>query len=951
MADDPQVDYDALAAQARQGKTAASPKPSGAIDYDALASQARQAKPTTPQATPDLTANPKGEGLYRMGSYDFHEGGVSKPEVQIPYSRVKDAQAAGYKLHPDEKSRYEKDSTHEGQGPGFLERTMNSVNKALEPVPGERSIPITGTPLDDANTVRAAGRTILAAPGYLRDLLGAATDMVQGKSTGQELLDMIDPTKIPEGMYKQFKEDYKQDPKMAADNLAGSLIGLGITHALTHGAGEAARAVGGKVMDSAPEAFRKTAQTVVGAGERDVKAHVTDVADKANTDRDTTLDANKKADEATLEARGKVEEANHQKALADDLARAEAEEKTLKARGVVDEANKKAVDAHADAVREAEEKTLKARGLVDDANKAARLKAKAESVGAEKASNADEPFLEGENVETSARQEHDATVKRQQDVEAKRTKLTVDEAHARQNITQRVQAIYQAAKDYFKQGFEDVTAKLDAPDPDTGQVHTVPYADLDEMVDEAEGKIKGSRANVSIFNDIGKKAGGVAEGPEKIFPSKAGEPELAPDEVEALKRMSSAGDELPGAKYSDLDGYYQEAGRVIGNPATAPDVRQAVVKFRQMLGERMQELANDVDPATAKKHALLRRQYKEYAGGYRNYSGPGGSGSPVAMGLQAQDPYNATRPYEGLEPEEAKRVEKIVTGDSAKPETQFTGKTIVGPDGKEVPAWRFRKQTHAAINDLRNIQKGLDSLPKPEKLAKEVETSAGKLADARAKARETAGAKPDQKEYPQPVATPPVPTPKPYPEPEPTPPVTPPKEYGEPSATKPVEVPKLNTQKIRDDLITEKLKQWTRVNKYDIVRLVAAPIGVVVGAATGHLSWEIGSGVVTAASMTPFALQKLLDHPGVREWFTKPPAGEIEALRNVPHADRVRIADTFRQVVKQADKDGKPIKLAPAVVTFMAANRGPKKDDSDSDLKKKIADMHQQIDELAGAVQ
>jgi len=630
--------------------------------------------------------------------------------------------------------------------------------------------------------------------------------------------------------------------------------------------GKAAEGASATIKAFSPESVRKTAQTALGAGERQVKAHVTEEAEKANTARDTTLEANQRADEATKKDQGKI----------------------------------------------------------DEENKAARLKAKAEAVGAEKAANADEPYLEGDEVETSARQAHDETVKRQQTAEAKRTKLTADEAAARQNITSRVQAINQAARDYFKKGFGEVAAKLDAPDPETGEVHTVPYADLDEMVDEAEGKIKGSRANVAIFNDIGKKAGGVAEPAEKMFPTKKGEPELAPDEIEALKRMNADGSDLPGAKYSDLDGYYQEAGRMIGDKGLAPDIRQAVVKFRDLLGKRMQKLANEVDPETGKQHALLRRQYKEYAGGYRDYSGPGGSGSPVAMGLQAEDAYNATRPYEDLEPEEAKRVEKILVGDATKPETQFTGKTIIGPDGKEEPAWRFRKRTHAAINDMRNIQKGLDALPKPDAVAKEVEVSAQALADARAKARQAANAKPPQKEYPQ------------------------------PHETKPIEVPELDPQQIRDRFITEKLKQWTSVSKFQLVRLVAGPIGAVVGAATGHPFLELGGAIYTAAELTPFALQKMLDNPGVREWFTRPPAGELEVLQSVPHADRVRIADTFRQIVKQADKDHKSLKLAAPVVAFMAANRGSgngrsvQSDDSDSaaSLQKKIDEMNRKLDEL-----
>ena len=130
----------------------------------------------------------------------------------------------------------------------------------------------------------------------------------------------------------------------------------------------------------------------------------------------------------------------------------------------------------------------------------------------------------------------------------------------------------------------------------------------------------------------------------------------------------------------------------------------------------MQDLADEVDPAVGKQHALLRRQYKQYAEGFKDYTGPSGSASPVAKGLQAKDTFNATKPYEGLQPEEAKRAKGLLVGDTTKPETQFIAKEITGPDGETQPAWKYRKQTHQLIEHMRNIQAGLDALPKPEKL-------------------------------------------------------------------------------------------------------------------------------------------------------------------------------------------------------------------------------------------
>src|ERR1700733_2164538 len=62
-------------------------------------------------------ANTKGEGLYRMLPSSLDGYTDTSKEIQVPYSRVKDVLNNGYKLHPDEEPRYQKDSTNEGQGP------------------------------------------------------------------------------------------------------------------------------------------------------------------------------------------------------------------------------------------------------------------------------------------------------------------------------------------------------------------------------------------------------------------------------------------------------------------------------------------------------------------------------------------------------------------------------------------------------------------------------------------------------------------------------------------------------------------------------------------------------------------------------------------------------------------------------------------------------------------
>ena len=75
--------------------------------------------------------------------------------------------------------------------------------------------------------------------------------------------------------------------------------------------------------------------------------------------------------------------------------------------------------------------------------------------------------------------------------------------------------------------------------------------------------------------------------------------------------------------------------------------------------------------------------------------------------------------------------------------------------------------------------------------------------------------------------------------------------------------------------------------------------------------------------MAPFVIQSLMDKPAFREWITRPPAGELETLQQVPYADRVRISDGLNQVIDQAAKSGKPFQVSPAVAAFLAANTRP----------------------------
>lgn len=193
------------------------------------------------QGSSDLTANPKSEGLYRMLPSSGGDVTDTSKEIKVPYSQVGNAQGSGYKLHFDEESRYNKDLAHAPTpNPGMLERAGSAISgavdtvgkaatSALQPSGGMTGeMPVgPGINLDEA---KAAGRVVASTPEYIKSLYTAAKEMAAGRSDGSDLLNLLDPSKMPEGMYKQFAQDWAQDKNKAVNNLLGTIVGMGLVN-------------------------------------------------------------------------------------------------------------------------------------------------------------------------------------------------------------------------------------------------------------------------------------------------------------------------------------------------------------------------------------------------------------------------------------------------------------------------------------------------------------------------------------------------------------------------------------------------------------------------------------------------------------------------------------------------------------------------------------------------
>lgn len=143
-----------------------------------------------------------------------------------------------------------------------------------------------------------------------------------------------------------------------------------------------------------------------------------------------------------------------------------------------------------------------------------------------------------------------------------------------------------------------------------------------------------------------------------------------------------------------------------------------------------------------------------------------------------------------------------------------------------------------------------------------------------------------------------------------------------------IHAPTVNTRAIREALLDKWTHGESELSKFQVRSLVGGGLGAVVG---GLFEGRVGAGVggVIGTTMGPVAIARLVEVPAVREWLTRPPKGELETLRKLPSADRLRIVDTLGKVVDQAATFGKPIKVSPAITALIAGGLAPRQNPTD----------------------
>lgn len=797
-------------------------------------------------ASPDFTANPKGEGLYRMLPVENPNQVVSlsSGEIQVPFSKIQDAQSSGYQLHPDERKRYLKDLTYQGRGPTFGEQVRNKFAELTEPV--QNPAPISIVPGGNTNQMRAAARTIASVPGYLGQVLAAA---YHGKEdNNQELMDLIDPAKLPEGLYKQFQSDRQTyGNNIAADNLVGNIEGMVAVGAITHGLTKAAGGLATKTLQGTADRFRMNSQKMVGAGENAIKREVASQAEAANTTREKAIQSNAAATEKTLADRGKVDEAN----AAADLLRKQHEQ----AVEVTDAANNAKMAEHASKVQS-----------VEDANAAAQAEYQA------------------------AKAKVDEITQAAQDTETQRGQLArqVQQQSARMiDRLHQVQAAWKDSSELQKsKGYQPVGI-LDKAYAKLRQMTsgaTVPSSALADAVKNAQSKIAGSNESIKIFKDILSK--NPDADPEFIDYQGSKIPKTNPL-YQVLKDQGHV-EENPPPTWKDLQGYYTELGRSLSAGNLPNDVYLALRSLQGDIGGLMDQMASSRGAGALWK--TTKAQYRDFMQTFRESTGPNHSGSPIAQALDAKDPAYAIKPLT------AEETAQRVRNDLSRFDPPVNG---VGGAAK-------------LYDNFRDVSRQFDSLPKPIKIPE------------------------------APVAPTPAPTPvAPSLAPRPTlPKGAEPVPYSEPHPTTPIEVPEIDTRALREKFIEDRLHRWTNnISAFQFGRLVASPISMLISAVYGSGTGEAIGASWMVGEYAPFVLQKLFEKPAVREWFTRPPEGELESLQKLPYADRVKIIDGMNRTLIAARKAGKPIPISPAVGAFLSGHTKPF--ETKEQYLKRLRDEHQ----------
>lgn len=414
---DQKVDYEKLAKQ--YGGTTVK---KGSVDYVALAKKYGGTSAPAKTGNKDFISNPKGEGTYRMqklGSMGVYGATDSSPEKRVPYDQIQNAISAGLTLHPDEVQRYQKDSTHEGEGPSILDKAKAAWNEGTAPI---ADVPL--TPVDPKHPIASrvnrlgnASQNVLQMPANAiasleRGVVGLASLPIQVKDTVKQIW-QGDPKGMnnlmaftPPGIGKQLYDSYQNDantlgPMAAVANLVGNLTTLYAAGKIGEKAGGAVKEASSNPALTLADVKAKAAKLATG-GPRATLEAVTNTTPREIREKAEQVQA---ANKDALEKAKTEDAANTQKHLEDTQ---EALHKTQGAELETEAENKAAVDKaaadHAAAIEDVKEHNQR----VLDKHKAVSDRIQQENAAAEHALNmrqSEEAALQKETTDYFAKED------------------------------------------------------------------------------------------------------------------------------------------------------------------------------------------------------------------------------------------------------------------------------------------------------------------------------------------------------------------------------------------------------------------------------------------------------------------------------------------------------------------------------------------------------------------
>jgi hypothetical protein len=473
---------------------------------------------------------------------------------------------------------------------------------------------------------------------------------------------------------------------------------------------------------------------------------------------------------------------------------------------------------------------------------------------------------EAEAAQTEAENTRAANKKSDEETLKARGKVDTENKEAREvaaKTTREQEAAHKEATAKAKAGNEQVLKER--------KQRATAQSKLDEASSEMRGRIEMAREKAlkvgnAKYNAVNEKLNSLPADNESILSSYK-------DAVEKIKGTQSP---LPkyveeiGEKasdtpltYKDLQGYYSELGAELSKGTLPGDVFSAYDTLHEAIGEDMQRIAN------SQGEPLDTEKVPKDDEGNPVYKTTFGKALYDARAYWRRMKQTFGKPWN--QNDNATAALKTANPDFLKSDEYKNRIRLLGSYDPEIPK---------AAEGVANLRQGLDALGKEKPLRQEVKSLPEKPTPAKADV----------------------------------------KPYAEPKGAKPIERREVSTRAIREKLLDRWTTGESSLNKWQVRALLSGGLGSIVGLAMGGSEGIEAAGAVSAASYAfgPAVVAKLLDNPGVREWLTRPPTGELDALQKLPNADRIKITDGLKKVVQQAQTTGVPV--SPSVLAFVGAS-------------------------------